>query len=391
MTDITSGVPIADNLAAKESWVTHVVRFFRTKPLGAIGLVVVLIFIFTAIFAQQVAPYDPLYISYDQLLSRPSWHHLLGTDEFGRDLLSRIIYGARISLLVGGSVVACSLLLGMIVGATAGYYGGRVDRFINVIVMNAFLSFPGILLAIAFVAFLGPGIFNLILALAIREHLWAVALAVPGLILVRKLISARYAALYDRTRTEGLYEITLEANRGLRRQAVLDTILDAVRRLLRSPQAAVTSQDPGPAELAASMTVAGRKHWLVASGRRRGEPFDEGDRGLLRALAAVGDGALPNAELFQQVRLERERLSSITLNIGDGVCAIDADGRLTFVNRAAADMIELPWRDISIDDPLSDGGLPAPDFLLGPAREVLRTGRTVVVRAGHSHLARRAG
>ena len=90
------------------------------------------------------------------------------------------------------------------------------------------------------------------------------------------------------------------------------------------------------------MTIAGEPHWLTAAGRRRDEPFDDADRGLLRALAAVGTGALSNAELYQQVRIERERLSSITLNIGEGVCAIDADGSLTFVNPAAADLIDLP-------------------------------------------------
>jgi diguanylate cyclase (GGDEF)-like protein/PAS domain S-box-containing protein len=218
---------------------------------------------------------------------------------------------------------------------------------------------------------------GVVLALAIQAHQWALALAVPALALERQLISARFAALYDRARMQGLYEVTLEANRGLRQQAVLETILGSVRWLLRSPGAILASDDPGPDQLAAPMIVADRKQWLVASGRRRDEPFDDADRGLLRALAAVGSGALSNAELFQQVHVERERLSSITLNIGEGVCAINADGKLTFVNQAAADMIELPSRSITIDEPLSDGALTAPDFLLMPAREAMRTGRTI--------------
>src|SRR6266702_3652293 len=218
---------------------------------------------------------------------------------------------------------------------------------------------------------------GVVLALAIQAHLWAVALAIPGLVVERQLISAWFAALYDRARMKGLYEVTLEANRGLRQQAVLETILGSVRRLLRSPGATLTSDDPGPGQLAAPMTVADRQQWLVALGRRRDEPFDDADRGLLRALAAVGSGALSNAALYQQVHVERERLSSITLNIGEGVCAIDADGKLTFVNRAAADMIELPSLNITIDDPVTDGALTAPDFLLIPASEAMRTGRTI--------------
>jgi diguanylate cyclase (GGDEF)-like protein/PAS domain S-box-containing protein len=218
---------------------------------------------------------------------------------------------------------------------------------------------------------------GVILALSVQAHPWALALAVPGLILERRLVSASFAALYDRARMEGLYEVTLEANQGLREQAVLDTILGSVRRLLRSPGATLTLADPGGGQLAAPMTVADRQQWLVASGRRRDEPFDDADRSLLKALAAVGSGALSNAELYQQVHVERERLSSITLNIGEGVCAIDADGKLTFVNRAAADLIELPSLDITIDDPVSDGALAAPDFLLVPAREAMRTGHTI--------------
>jgi peptide/nickel transport system permease protein len=130
---------------------------------------VVLVAIFTlfALFAPWLAPQDPAHLDLATRLARPTAAHWFGTDELGRDIFSRIIFGARISMLVGASVVVGSLFLGLIVGSIAGYYGGRIDRFVNIVVMNAFLSFPGILLAIAFVAFLGPGLFNLILALAI--------------------------------------------------------------------------------------------------------------------------------------------------------------------------------------------------------------------------------
>jgi len=142
-------------------------RAARYNPLATAGVIMVTIFVLFAVFAPWLAPYDPAYINLPARLIGPTSAHWFGTDELGRDIFSRIIYGARISMLVGISVVTASLTLGLIVGCIAGYYGGRVDRFVNVIVMNAFLSFPGILLAIAFVAFLGPGIFNLILALSI--------------------------------------------------------------------------------------------------------------------------------------------------------------------------------------------------------------------------------
>jgi peptide/nickel transport system permease protein len=142
-------------------------RSARHKPLAAIGVFLVLIFVIFALFAPYIAAQDPAQIDLPHRLSTPSALHWCGTDELGRDISSRLIYGARISMLVGTCVVIGSLLLGLIVGAIAGYYGGRVDRLVNVVVMNAFLSFPGILLAIAFVAFRGPGIFNLVLALSL--------------------------------------------------------------------------------------------------------------------------------------------------------------------------------------------------------------------------------
>jgi peptide/nickel transport system permease protein len=142
-------------------------RAARHNVLSTAGAVMIVVFIACALFAPWLAPYDPAYIDLPSRLMAPSAAHWFGTDELGRDILSRVIYGARISMLVGSCVVAASLTLGLIFGSIAGYYGGITDRVLNVVVMNAFLSFPGILLAIAFVAFLGPGIFNLIFALSI--------------------------------------------------------------------------------------------------------------------------------------------------------------------------------------------------------------------------------
>jgi len=142
-------------------------RLAQHNPLAAVGVVVVVVFVCCALFAPWLAPQDPAHIDLPNRLASPSRAHWFGTDELGRDILSRIIFGARISMLVGGSVVSLSLVLGVIVGSLSGYYGGLFDRFVNIIVMNAFLSFPGILLAIAFVAFRGPGLFNLILALSL--------------------------------------------------------------------------------------------------------------------------------------------------------------------------------------------------------------------------------
>jgi len=142
-------------------------RLARRNPLAAIGGVLVLFFFACAVFAPWLAPDDPAHISLATRLASPSLAQICGSDELGRDILSRLIYGSRISMLVGSCVVAASLGIGLIVGSLAGYYGGRFDRFVNVVVMNAFLSFPGILIAIAFVAFRGPGIFNLIFALSL--------------------------------------------------------------------------------------------------------------------------------------------------------------------------------------------------------------------------------
>ena len=144
-------------------------RIFRSSGnlLATLGLALVAIFALCAVFAPWIARADPAAIDLAHRLLGPSAGHWFGTDELGRDILSRVVFGARISLIVAVSVVAISLTIGIIAGGISGFYGGWSDTILNIYVSNAFLALPGILLAIAFVAFLGPGLFNLILALAI--------------------------------------------------------------------------------------------------------------------------------------------------------------------------------------------------------------------------------
>ena len=148
--------------AAETAW-----RRLRKQPLAVAGGILLFAFVLDAIFAAALAPADPNRLDLTHRMLSPSEGHWFGTDELGRDILSRIILGARISLIVAVSVVGISLSIGTVAGCLAGFYGGALDTALNVYLMNAFLALPGILLAIAFVAFLGPGLFNLILALSL--------------------------------------------------------------------------------------------------------------------------------------------------------------------------------------------------------------------------------
>jgi peptide/nickel transport system permease protein len=138
---------------------------------GRLGLVLALLLIFVALAAPWLGHVDPTAQNLAARLAPPSAAHWMGTDELGRDILSRILYGARISMLVSVSVVLGAGIIGLAIGSIAGYCGKWFDGIVNVVVINAFLSFPGILLAIAFAAFLGPGIGKVILALIVTG--WA--------------------------------------------------------------------------------------------------------------------------------------------------------------------------------------------------------------------------
>ena len=145
----------------------HAQNILRRQPLAALGAALLTLFVLAAVFAPLLSRHNPETLNLGARLLSPTFDHPCGTDELGRDIFSRTLYGARSSLIVAVSVVTLSLLLGVIAGSFAGFYGGVADILLNVYVMNAFLALPGILLAIAFVAFLGPGLGNLILALSI--------------------------------------------------------------------------------------------------------------------------------------------------------------------------------------------------------------------------------
>jgi len=135
--------------------------------LTIIGLVIVVVLVIVALFAPWIAPYGVGATDLSMRYLPPSAAHWFGTDSTGRDIFSRVVFGARISLQVGLVVVTVSAIVGTFLGALAGYYGGWVDRFVSGYVFNVFLAFPGLLLAIAMVAFLGPGLGKLIFALCI--------------------------------------------------------------------------------------------------------------------------------------------------------------------------------------------------------------------------------
>ncbi len=145
--------------------------FLRQSGPGRWGLALTLFLVIIALGAPWIAPANPTAQNLPARLEAPSLAHWMGTDELGRDILSRVIYGARVSMTVSVCVVLGAGIVGLAIGALAGYFGGWLDRIVNIVLINAFLSFPGILLAIAFAAFLGPGLGKVILALVVTG--WA--------------------------------------------------------------------------------------------------------------------------------------------------------------------------------------------------------------------------
>lgn len=147
------------------------IDFIQRNKLFVLGIILFSIILIMAIFAPWVVPYDPTNINFKDKLLAPGWAHWMGTDELGRDIFSRVIYGAQTSLIIGITVIALSMAIGVPVGMMAGYFGGRVDTLLMRIT-DVFLAFPPLLLPIAITAALGPSLLNAMIALAISWFPW---------------------------------------------------------------------------------------------------------------------------------------------------------------------------------------------------------------------------
>jgi len=160
--------PTADDDAAQSprSWRAAIIDFCRRQPLGTVGLVLVLVMAVAGLSAEWIAPYNPLSNDFAVMTEAPSRAHLLGTDQFGRDLFSRIVFGARTALIVGFSCAIVGGVAGLVLGVASAYFGGRLDLFLQR-VMDVVMAFPLIVMALAVIAIFGGGVFNVIVAITI--------------------------------------------------------------------------------------------------------------------------------------------------------------------------------------------------------------------------------
>jgi len=159
-------VEIAAADKARSGWWGGVLDFARRRPLGAAGGAVVVFLILVALTANVIAPYNPVRVDFGAMLTRPNAAHWLGTDAFGRDVLTRLIYGSRTALLVGFVAAMVGSTLGAVLGVGSAYFGGRIDLYLQRF-MDIFIAFPLIILALAIVAILGNTIPNVITAITI--------------------------------------------------------------------------------------------------------------------------------------------------------------------------------------------------------------------------------
>ena len=168
-TPTASSAPAAitvDDLGAPRTFLENTIAFVRRQPVGTLGVVLVLIFAVAGLCADWIAPYNPTANDFSAMTEAPSWAHWLGTDQFGRDLLSRILFGARTAFIVGLSSAMVSGFSGLVLGVGSAYFGGRIDLYLQRIV-DIFMSFPLIIMALAVVSIFGTGLHNVIVAITI--------------------------------------------------------------------------------------------------------------------------------------------------------------------------------------------------------------------------------
>ena len=156
----------AARMVPRLTWADECRSFVRKKPIGAAGAAIIAAMLFVAVFAPALAPYDPYAPDYGAAFERPTAAHWLGTDEFGRDVLSRVMYGARIALFVGFVASFAGCTVGALLGVVSAYAGGTVDLALER-VMDILLAFPLLILALAIASVLGPAVQNVVVAIAI--------------------------------------------------------------------------------------------------------------------------------------------------------------------------------------------------------------------------------
>jgi peptide/nickel transport system permease protein len=156
----------AEASESPRSWRACIIRFCRREPLGTVGLVLVLVMALAGLSAEWIAPYSPTSNDFAVMTEPPSWAHLMGTDQFGRDLFSRIIFGARTALIVGFSCAMIGGITGLVLGVGSAYFGGRLDLLLQR-VFDVVMAFPLIIMALAVIAIFGGGVHNVIVAITI--------------------------------------------------------------------------------------------------------------------------------------------------------------------------------------------------------------------------------
>lgn len=166
MSIVAPGPAVLPALEHHRSIRNQVLGFCYRQPLGTVGLAIVTIMVVAGVSADWIAPYDPTANDFAAMTEAPSWAHLLGTDQFGRDLLSRIIYGARTALVVGLTSALVGGVAGLVLGVASAYFGGRLDLVLQR-VMDVVMAFPLIIMALAVVSIFGTGVHNVIIAITI--------------------------------------------------------------------------------------------------------------------------------------------------------------------------------------------------------------------------------